>query len=93
LEKPPFFLKIQTVTRQSARLPLFMPVQTTAFFSFVTVDFCFTLLLNTGHSTESFGEVDRIYAGFKMNIAGGYVKTGPASGFETEHTMVVYYNQ
>jgi hypothetical protein len=68
-----------------------MPVQAATFFSFMAVDFFFTVFLNTGHSTESFGEVDQLFTYLKMFFAEDRVKIGPTAVFESPHAEVVYY--
>ena len=67
-----------------------MPIQAAAFFSFMAVDFFFTVFLNTGHSTESFGEVDQLFTYLKMFFADDRVKIVPTAGFETSRAEVVY---
>jgi hypothetical protein len=62
-----------------------MPIETTAFFSFMPVDFCFALLLNASHDATSFVEGCPEFYGLKMDSANGFVKhrAGDSSVFPT----------
>jgi hypothetical protein len=59
---------------KKAKLFLFMPIETTAFFSFMPVDFRFALLLNASHDATSFVDGCPEFYRLKMDSANGFVK-------------------